>query len=221
MTVVGLKGGVAVRMELYNSSLCFVNSHLAAHVEEVERRNQDYVDICNRLVFSAASHASGKSIKDHDVVFWIGDLNYRLSSELEMSRVKELLEQQNYAALLEADQFRAQYALRKIFVGYEEGVIEFRPSYKYDPGTDNWDTSEKNRAPAWCDRILWKGENVQALEYRSHPTLRMSDHKPVSALLECGVKIIDPVRYRKIYEEVMKKLDKLENEFLPQVIIYL
>ena len=31
------------------------------------------------------------------------------------------------------------------------------------------------------------------------------------------MKVIDPVRYRRIYEEVMKKLDKLENEFLPQV----
>lgn len=27
------------------------------------------------------------------------------------------------------------------------------------------------------------------------------------------------VKYRKIHEEVMKKLDKLENEFLPQVMV--
>jgi len=47
----------------------------------------------------------------------------------------------------------------------------------------------------------------------------MSDHKPVSAVLDCDIKIIDTVRYRKIYEEVMKKLDKLENEFLPQVCL--
>lgn len=26
-------------------------------------------------------------------------------------------------------------------------------------------------------------------------------------------------KYRKIHEEVMKKLDKLENEFLPQVMV--
>ena len=31
------------------------------------------------------------------------------------------------------------------------------------------------------------------------------------------MKVIDPVKYRRIYEDVMKKLDKLENEFLPQV----
>ena len=27
------------------------------------------------------------------------------------------------------------------------------------------------------------------------------------------------MRYRKIHEELMKKLDKLENEFLPQVTV--
>lgn len=29
--------------------------------------------------------------------------------------------------------------------------------------------------------------------------------------------MIDQVRYKKVYEDVMKKLDRLENEFLPQV----
>jgi hypothetical protein len=34
------------------------------------------------------------------------------------------------------------------------------------------------------------------------------------------MKVIDPVKYRRIYEDVMKKLDKLENEFLPQVMFF-
>ena len=146
-------------------------------------------------------------------------MNYRLSSDLDLNRVKELLDQENFGELLRYDQFASQYAARKIFVGYQEAPIRFRPSYKYDPGTDNWDTSEKNRAPAWCDRVLCKGDNITMRQYRSHPSLRMSDHKPVSAVVDCGIKVIDTIRYRKIYEEVMKKLDKLENEFLPQVSV--
>ena len=49
--------------------------------------------------------------------------------------------------------------------------------------------------------------------------LKISDHKPVSSLFRADMKVVDPVKYRKIYEEVMKKLDRLENEFLPQVTV--
>lgn len=43
-----------------------------------------------------------------------------------------------------------------IFHDYLEGKINFPPTYKYDIFSDDYDTSEKSRQPAWTDRVLWK-----------------------------------------------------------------
>ena len=47
----GNKGGVAIRFMLHSTSLCFVCSHFAAHQTKVVERNQDFADICKRIVF--------------------------------------------------------------------------------------------------------------------------------------------------------------------------
>jgi len=226
MGKLGNKGGVSIRFAFHSTNVCIVNSHLAAHVEEYERRNQDYHDICSRTLFvhyekgcaDSTLFLGQRRIKDHDCIFWLGDLNYRLN-DLDCSEVKDLLEENNLEALQEADQFYHQKHQRKVFVGYEEGDITFLPTYKYDPGTSDWDSSEKSRAPAWTDRILWKGDHIAQTAYRSHMKLKVSDHKPVSAVFRTGMKVIDKIRRQKIKEDIMKKLDMLENDFLPQVTV--
>ena len=44
----------------------------------------------------------------------------------------------------------------QVFQGYIEGDLTFAPTYKYDQFSDDYDTSEKCRTPAWCDRVLWR-----------------------------------------------------------------
>lgn len=61
-------------------------------------------------------------------------------------------------SLLTHDQLARMMKERKVFHdGWREGPITFLPSYKYDVGTvDLFDSSEKQRAPSWCDRILYR-----------------------------------------------------------------
>ena len=61
-------------------------------------------------------------------------------------------------SLLPHDELQQQMKTRKAFHdGWREGDIKFLPTYKYDIGSVGvFDSSEKKRAPSWCDRILYR-----------------------------------------------------------------
>ena len=59
------------------------------------------------------------------------------------------------------DQLKREHNAGRIFRYMREGQIAFRPTYKFDRGphcTDlAYDSSDKRRVPAWCDRIFFRG----------------------------------------------------------------
>ncbi|XP_033492897.1 synaptojanin-1 isoform X3 [Epinephelus lanceolatus] len=145
----GNKGGVAIRLLFHTTSICFVCSHFAAGQSQVKERNDDYNEITRRLSFPM-----GRLLYSHDYVFWCGDFNYRISMPNE--EVKDLIKQQSWDSLTAGDQLLDQKNAGLVFRGFIEGKLDFAPTYKYDLFSEDYDTSEKCRTPAWTDRILWK-----------------------------------------------------------------
>lgn len=66
MGVGGNKGAVITRFDIYNSGICFVNTHLAAHQKNVKARNSDYHSICKRAAL--LPHHVQPIVDDDDAV---------------------------------------------------------------------------------------------------------------------------------------------------------
>lgn len=208
----GNKGGVGICFQLGRTSVLLINSHLSAHQHKVKERDADFHRIDQQLPLrppaatrgSAAEGVAEGACAHFDVVVWLGDLNYRIRGN--RTAVEALCmrasaqarqaaewrgEEAHWAAmravLLANDQLRRQQALGLAFVGFEEAEIQFKPTYKFDAESDTYDTSEKQRVPAYTDRILYKSRRkdaVQVLQYDACSEVRTSDHRPVFALLE-------------------------------------
>ncbi|KAJ3353176.1 hypothetical protein HDU83_007156 [Entophlyctis luteolus] len=154
--------------------------------------------------------------KDHENVFFSGDLNYRIDSTRET--VMSAIAKKDFSFLLvpvclitsssrhsingfyqSNDQLitqlstNANFGLRQ----FREPPISFEPTFKYDAFSTHYDTSEKKRVPAWCDRILYKGDGILP-EYYERGECTMSDHRPVSAGFTVRVKQTDARKYEDV-----------------------
>ena len=78
------------------------------------------------------------AIEDHDLIFWFGDLNYRIGMEMNIEDVFKKLDDNSIGSiqhLLKHDQLINERQKDNVFVGYEEGQIRFKPTYKYAKNT--------------------------------------------------------------------------------------
>ncbi|CCH63170.1 hypothetical protein TBLA_0J01760 [Henningerozyma blattae CBS 6284] len=203
------KGAVAVSFKYSATKFCVIASHLAAGLDNVEQRHIDYKTINKNIRFSR-----GLRIKDHDAVIWMGDFNYRIL--MTNDQVRKLIIKKEYNKLLERDQLNQQMIAGATFPYYHEMEIKFPPTYKFDPGTKNYDTSEKLRIPAWTDRILSRGEVLKQLSYGCAEDILFSDHRPVYAIFKARVTVVDEKKKeaisKEVYERIMDKLDRATDE---------
>ena len=90
-----------------------------------------------------------------------------------------------YEVLKFNDQFFIEKKIGRIAKGFEEGDIEFAPTYKLAKGKDLY--ALKHRIPGWTDRIIFKSTNNQLRlkSYDSNNELKHSDHRCVFAQFEC------------------------------------
>ena len=159
--VLGNKGAVTVYISLYDSFFCFVNAHLAADTYMIDRRNQDFREISQRILFKHSlsyrfhqkypwvwnmdhqknhlnNDRDGLTQFDSDYLIWLGDFNYRLNIENE--EVRKCIQSNRYNDLLEYDQLIQEMKSWNVFNHFKEGPIHFMPTYKYDNGTSNYDS---------------------------------------------------------------------------------
>lgn len=218
-----------VRLILDDSSICLINCHLAAGQSQTMHRNNDIATILETTVFPGERNPSrridlyvgggdGTMILDHEICILNGDLNYRIDT---MSRetVINAVKANNLAKLLERDQLLLSRRKNPGFRlrAFNEAPITFAPTYKYDVGTDTYDTSDKKRAPAWCDRLLYRGMGrIKQVDYRRHE-VRVSDHRPVSGLFKIRVKTISPTKRTMAWARCEEAFEALKFKLLTEI----
>lgn len=122
-------------------------------LEKVSERTHDRVT----PLTSISEEKFRYSAWSHNIVIFLGDLNYRISQELDIHQVYSMIDTGNMEELLTYDQLLQEKDKGNVFPLFQEGVIMFPPTYKFIPGHNIYDRrpDKKLRIPAWCDRILW------------------------------------------------------------------
>ncbi|KAM4544794.1 inositol polyphosphate 5-phosphatase K isoform 2-T2 [Odontesthes bonariensis] len=201
----GNKGGVSVRFSFYGHMVCFLNCHLAAHMNNALQRVDEFEYILETQDFDIFNTPH---VLDHKVVFWFGDLNFRIADH-GLHFLRSSINSGRLNLLWSKDQLIMMKKNELFLQEFEEGPLNFKPTYKFDRKSDTYDSSGKKRKPAWTDRILWRikpknlpseddeedekastsADNgmdeypilVTQNEYTSDMSYGVSDHKPVVA----------------------------------------
>ncbi|KXN85863.1 Synaptojanin-2 [Leucoagaricus sp. SymC.cos] len=133
---VGNKGGVGISLNVDDTTFLFLNAHLAAHGSRINHRLANLAKIKTELtVDSFLQHDDPRMMAEDlsdrfDHTFIFGDLNFRL--DITRLHADWLIAHQEYEKALHFDQLQKLMKEGKAFVGFQEGIIDFPPTFKYD-----------------------------------------------------------------------------------------
>ncbi|XP_076745289.1 inositol polyphosphate 5-phosphatase K isoform X2 [Maylandia zebra] len=132
----GNKGGVSVRFSFYGHMICFLNCHLAAHMNNALQRVDEFEYILETQDFDIYDTPQ---IRDHKVVFWFGDLNFRIADH-GLHFLRSSINSGRLNLLWGKDQLIMMKKKEAFLQEFEEGPLNFKPTYKFDRNSDTYDT---------------------------------------------------------------------------------
>ena len=194
----GNKGAVVGRFNLQSTSICVISAHLASGQNSSDLRKSQIRDIQADIFVKDNPDRRQMQIFEHDYKFLMGDLNFRI--DLSLNEVLSHISESKYSALYQNDQL-AQALNEGSLPGYQEGCIDFAPTYKYSKSSGLYNTS---RVPAWCDRVLFSGPQ-ELISYHS-VDIKGSDHRPVVCNFLIKSKELDQSRRQELRDELFKEL---------------
>ncbi|CAN4114931.1 unnamed protein product [Withania somnifera] len=179
-------------------------------------------------------------LSEADMVVFLGDLNYRLDG-ISYDEARDFISQRSFDWLRERDQLHTEMEVGNVFQGMREAVIKFPPTYKFERhqiGLAGYDSGEKKRIPAWCDRILYRDSRSTSvstcsldcpvvssvLQYEACMDVTDSDHKPVRCIFNVEIARVDESVRRQEYGEIIRSNEKVvlmlrELNRIPEAIV--
>lgn len=96
--------------------------------------NRSFYNASNTPETATRKALKATRILEHEYVFWLGDLNYRIDEEVEIVEIFERLYNETWETLRAQDQLLQERNRKNVFQGFNEGLLSFPPTYKYQPG---------------------------------------------------------------------------------------
>ena len=194
----GNKGAQSISFNLGGTRLLFINCHLVPHQPNVDRRSEEWNRIYDQFV----------QPYHWDAVVWLGDKNYRVDAD-SYEECASMMEQDMWKELALKDQLTAEREMERIGQGFEEGEINFAPTFKFKNIDLNTFQNYVKRNPSWTDRILYRSREglLQQVNYDSNNDIRLSDHRAVFSQFLLAF----DENCRRASKSILRAMEEIEN----------